>query len=108
MFHRWSVAHTMFHRWSVGGRAVVGGLRGRVAGLEIFGVEKICGFGAILRVVSGPENLGGVGNPGWARDAPSYTHAQVQALTRSLQLVPMLCPSHSERMQPENDRNRLR
>ena len=52
----------------------MGGLRGRVAGLEISGVEKICGFGAILRVVSGPENLGGVGNPGWARDAPSYTH----------------------------------
>ena len=95
MFHRWSVAGKGRYRACtynvppvvggaynlppvVGGgrgRAVVGGLRGRVAGLEIFGVEKICGFGAILRVVSGLENLGGVGNPGCASDAPFYTHS---------------------------------
>ena len=65
----------------------MGGLRGRVAGLEIFGVEKICGFGAILRVVSGPENLGGVGNPGWARDAPSYTHMRLADVRYDLEKV---------------------
>ena len=101
MFHRWSVAGKGRYRACtynvppvvggaynvppvVGGgrgRAVVGGLRGRVAGLEILGVEKICGFGAILRVVSGLENLGGVGIPGWARNAPFYTHCAILAPT---------------------------
>ena len=58
------------------GRAVVGGLRGRVAGLEISGVEKICGFGAILRVVSGLENLGGVLGIPAAPEMPPPTHTR--------------------------------